>query len=823
MKKTFIVLAFLGGITLAFAQVNTGILPLSFQKGILTKEEFQKVQITPPVLTKIDQEDEAAAKNGTFLSIAKLMPVNLSIENSGTWSIANNGRSVWKLGLSSVGAQGCVIHFDRFELPEGSQLFVYNPDGSVILGPFTSADNPERLSYSIGMIYGNEAILEYIAPLSKIANGVTYSIKPKLEISRFAYVFRDVIDLRSTNDYGNSESCQVNVNCSEGDNWREQQKGVARIYVVEGNTAGWCSGTLINNVKNDGTPYFLTADHCGGENGTFAEWSFYFNYESAGCSKASPTTTQIITGCTRKARTPLNGASDFLLLELSTTADQIEEIGGVYNGWNNATTASPSGVSIHHPAGDIKKISTYTKTLTSATYYDSDATGATNAHWEVYWTATTNGHGTTEGGSSGSPIFDNNGYVVGTLSGGTSSCSAKTESDLYGKVAVHWATKSAADAQLKHWLDPDNSGATTCNYYDPAVGFKVKPSNLKFSKNADSQTVAIQAGSSSANWTATSNSDWLSITPTTGSGSGKTTQATVLVTNNQGDYKRTGTITVTHNGEEQTISVSQSGVIVYGFSYDFEECNDFAVDSFPPCTTYDGDKLSTYTITGTTFKNQGYTGSYIAFNPTQTSPSLSDDAAIAPYSGNKFGACFASENGDNNDWFITPLIKLGTNSKFTFMAKSYTTDYGKENFNVLISTTDNQPTSFTALGSTVSVPAAWTAYPYNLAAYDNQSVYLAIQCTSSDRFIFMIDDLEVTTEEPVSVNLLTEDNTNWNIFAKNGVLFVDAAANTIEIFNIMGQKIYSQKGENGIMSINNLPQSQVLVVRCGNKVKRVIL
>jgi len=94
MKKTFIVLAFLGGITLAFAQVNTGILPLSFQKGILTKEEFQKVQITPPVLTKIDQKDEAAAKNGTFLSIAKLMPVNLSIENSGTWSVANDGRSV---------------------------------------------------------------------------------------------------------------------------------------------------------------------------------------------------------------------------------------------------------------------------------------------------------------------------------------------------------------------------------------------------------------------------------------------------------------------------------------------------------------------------------------------------------------------------------------------------------------------------------------------------------------------------------------------------------------------------------------------------------
>jgi len=158
------------------------------------------------------------------------------------------------------------------------------------------------------------------------------------------------------------------------------------------------------------------------------------------------------------------------------------------------------------------------------------------------------------------------------------------------------------------------------------------------------------------------------------------------------------------------------------------------------------------------------------------------------------------------------------------MAKSYTTYYGNEKFNVLISTTDNQPASFTALGNTVSVPAAWTAYPYNLAAYDNQSVYLAIQCISSDQFIFMIDNLEVTTDEPAHVNTLMEDNENWNIFAKNGILFINAEeANTIEIFNIMGQKIYSQKGENGIMSINKLPQSQVLVVRCGNKVKRVIL
>jgi hypothetical protein len=146
-----------------------------------------------------------------------------------------------------------------------------------------------------------------------------------------------------------------------------------------------------------------------------------------------------------------------------------------------------------------------------------------------------------------------------------------------------------------------------------------------------------------------------------------------------------------------------------------------------------------------------------------------------------------------------------------------------EEFNVLVSTTGNQPANFTALGSTIAVPDMWQNYSYDLSAYNNQSVYLAIQCVSQDRFGFMIDNLEVLTDEPVGLKTLSED-ADWDLFVKDGVLFVEVSQNAkIEVFNMIGQKIYSRIASENLNAITNLPKAQVLVVRCGEKSKRVIL
>ncbi|MDD4116161.1 MAG: T9SS type A sorting domain-containing protein [Massilibacteroides sp.] len=153
-----------------------------------------------------------------------------------------------------------------------------------------------------------------------------------------------------------------------------------------------------------------------------------------------------------------------------------------YNGWDRRNTAPQSGVSIHHPSGDYKKISTYTNKGEHATWYGTDSViGERSAHWNVVFTETENGHGVTEGGSSGSPLFNQNHLVVGTLSGGSSSCEEPDELNLYGKLAYHWNKYSLADtARMDIWLDPEGTGAETLNGLSHTAT-KPAPTDLKLS------------------------------------------------------------------------------------------------------------------------------------------------------------------------------------------------------------------------------------------------------------------------------------------------------------------------------------------------------
>ena len=551
MKKTISTIALVLVVLLGFAQNKSKqmSLPPSFTHKT-SNEVIDHIKVYPPSAEMIATEDAEDEKNGTFLKIARLMPVNTTIKNSGNWETLDNGQLIWRLRFSSEGAKASALYFDKFDIPAGAAVYVYTSDRKIVDGPYFRSDNPDGDEYMIGNIIGNDITIEYVAPMTKSIDGsVSYdNTIPIINIGEYGYVYRDegafARGTRAGTGFGSSESCEVNVNCSVGADWRIQQRGVARIYVVEGWSGGYCTGTLINNTSNDGTPYFLTANHCG-PNATasnFNQWKFRFNYEASGCSNPASESSINYTdyvGCTKVAEGAKNGGSDFFLLKLKNfTKQNAIEIGAIYNGWDRSTTVpSGGGAGIHHPSGDIKKISFFTSSPSTATYNGGDdMTGASNAHWKVVWQNNNSDKtGVTEGGSSGSPIFNSDGRVFGTLSGGASSCSASSFSryDLYGKMSFHWdnsANGSTNAYKLKPWLDPTNSGATTCDYYDPSNPGGVTPP-----------------------------------TPT----------------NN--------------------------------FTYDFESCTAWAVDAFSPCSTWDGDGSATYTINNVTFSNQGYTGAYIAF------------------------------------------------------------------------------------------------------------------------------------------------------------------------------------------------------------------
>lgn len=140
-------------------------------------------------------------------------------------------------------------------------------------------------------------------------------------------------------------------------------------------------------------------------------------------------------------------SSDFALLEV---LEPIPDDYQVYlSGWSAEESPKAPYVTIHHPSGDLKKISHFDGDVTPACWGECPD----NMHWEVErWTT-----GTTEPGSSGSPLFESTGRIIGQLHGGVASCWYQGY-DRYGAFKNSWNSAPLENQQLKAWLDPDNTG-----------------------------------------------------------------------------------------------------------------------------------------------------------------------------------------------------------------------------------------------------------------------------------------------------------------------------------------------------------------------------
>jgi PKD repeat protein len=571
MKKVTLLLVSFALILLssnAFSQQSYGGLPISYTNKSLS-QEVDRIVLQQPDMNLIMQEDLMDEKNGEMYKVGRVLPIQATVQNSGTWDILPDGTQVWRLQIASRDALALMVLYSAFYLPEGSQLFLYNENRRQLLGSYDHRTNPPSGNkFSTQMIEGEVTNLELVLspevnPADVVLNieGIMYNYRG---VDQFVGYYRE----DKPTGFGNSGACNVNINCPEGDNYQTIKKGVAEIYVVDGMSGGFCSGTLVNNTANDGTPYFLTADHCGGDvtAGDFNQWQFYFHFESANC--ANPGTApayQIITGCTFRARGPMTGGTDFLLVELTTTAANIATINGYYNGWDRGTTASPSGVCIHHPAGDIKKISTYTTALTTSSYPGCLA----SSHWHAQWANTATSWGITEGGSSGSPLFNGTSkLVVGTLTGGASYCGAPAGSanDDYGKFSQHWEVNGTADnRRLKPWLDPGNTGATTLEGYDPNATGSAPVADF-----SGTPTTVTVGGSVTFSDLSTNNPTSWSWNFAGGTPATSTAQNPVIVYNTAGTYNVSLTATNASGNDTETktayITVVEEDAVVAAFS-----------------------------------------------------------------------------------------------------------------------------------------------------------------------------------------------------------------------------------------------------------------
>jgi hypothetical protein len=436
------------------------------QKFVLDNNVPVKM-IAAPDLEALHLEDIQRDKLGLLYRIGLASTVNITPLNSGIWTTLPNGDRKWQLVVKSSGAEALSFLFETFKLYGASTLVITDLNGKLVHNPLTSDDVESHFRQHAALCFGDELLLTLIEP--------KYTQTSELFLDRVMYNYRSTgnPNFQKINE---SDPCEINVNCSPvGDLWQDEKKGVARILVVDGGGQGWCTGSLINNTSQDCKPYFLTALHCGVDAtaANMTQWKFYFKYEAPSCTNPSTAGTlddYFITGCLRIADSGDNGGdsgSDFLLVKLGSSTNEATIINNLksanfsayWNGWNANTAATTGGVGIHHPSGDIKKISTFSGSTISAGWNGNGLL----SHWRQSWTSNSNGHGVTEGGSSGSPLFNNSqGYIIGTLTGGSSSCNSPTSPDFYGKMSYHWTSNGTANnLRLKPWLDPTNSGVLT--------------------------------------------------------------------------------------------------------------------------------------------------------------------------------------------------------------------------------------------------------------------------------------------------------------------------------------------------------------------------
>jgi hypothetical protein len=443
--------------------MRTDILPISKSVTEITSDipEIVLPRFPADEIKRLDLDDR---QHGRVPKNMRNIVTKINPENSGRWDNLPDGSKIWRVKISSTGALALCPVLDSLFLPNGSTLHFYNNDGTEILGAYTNENTPRIRAFSPGFIHGENFVIEYYQPAGQME-------KALLDIYRVGYGYRDVA--RAANQVDTLSNCEVNVTCPEGDNWTNQIMSVVKIYIVANSSGYYCSGALVNNTRKDGTPYILSAQHCL-EGATlqsdFDQWIFTFHYQDSSCNGSGNYPGNEINGCTEIANSnDQQGTygSDFLLLKLSSLPTEADS--AYYAGWNNGAAIPQSGVGIHHPGGDVKKISTYAIPAVSTTWGDN----VPNTHWAVTWDTSIVNHGITEPGSSGSPLFDENGLIVGHLTGGSSCCQAGAcldvqaggdpwGPDYYGKVAHDWTLNGdSAYEQLKPWLDPDNTGAVS--------------------------------------------------------------------------------------------------------------------------------------------------------------------------------------------------------------------------------------------------------------------------------------------------------------------------------------------------------------------------
>jgi hypothetical protein len=271
-------------------------------------------------------------------------------------------------------------------------------------------------------------------------------------------------------DIGTAGACNVDVPCSSLSSngaFQDVVDSVAQLVFTKGSFTTLCTGSLLADANTaTQVPWLYSANHCFDNSSapykTPAEMQQVANtlttlwhFEANGCGSGSPSGawTQVSGGATL---TYNNVQTDVLLVRLNNAPPA----GAFFSGWDaNPLNAGAGVIAIHHPQGDLKKVSQGT----TQGFSMPGVGGGSESFIDVRWSS-----GTTEPGSSGGGLWtSSNGQYLfrGGLWGGAALCTNLSGIDsfsrfdrAYPQIAAYLGSTGPATDYSDLWWNPNESG-----------------------------------------------------------------------------------------------------------------------------------------------------------------------------------------------------------------------------------------------------------------------------------------------------------------------------------------------------------------------------
>jgi len=364
----------------------------------------------------------------------------------GGWQTARDGSSIWRLVLRSPGAVAMRLHLEDFHASEG-QVWIteLHGDQPQSFGPYANDGIHNDGEFWTNAALGEAVLIEF--QTSSRSRSLPFRITEISHLTGLPIEIAKPTPDMSISKIGETRaaalSCNIDVNCRR--EYAELARAVARISFETGEGGALCSGTVLNTRNSSFIPYFMTAAHCISTDAEARTVEAFFLYQSQSCNGPAPTAASIgrALGARYMAGSSLE-AGDFTLLRLNSVPD-----GTFFAGWNPDELGGGAAVTgIHHPTGDLKKISFGSR---------GDTVNTRGRPSQNFYTINWR-EGVTQGGSSGSGIFNDQNQLVGMLSGGPRPPAGQTECDL--RPAFDWYGRfDVAFPRIRTLLE-DRAGST---------------------------------------------------------------------------------------------------------------------------------------------------------------------------------------------------------------------------------------------------------------------------------------------------------------------------------------------------------------------------